>query len=179
MIASTVVIHVLGIIGLIIWLRGQEKLVKQMHVYLAITVALVSTILCLFLIHTIEIWLWAALYIGLGEFVKMDQALYFSSVTFTTLGYGDVVLSDNYKLMGGLEAVNDIILFGVSTAVAFAALRTVKPKWRWRVPGKLEMSHPGPPSPDIAHFSVPDREAGLLGRQGRASPGTCHSKYAA
>ena len=122
-ITSTVVIHVFGIICLIAWMRKQETWIKQAHPYVRITITLISTIIGLFVMHTIEIWLWAALYMYLGEFKEFGRALYFSTVTFTTLGYGDVTLSEKYRLLGSLEAVNGIILFGVSTAIAFAALR--------------------------------------------------------
>ena len=122
-ITSTVVIHVFGIICLIAWMRKQETWIRQTHPYMRIMITLITTIIGLFVIHTIEIWLWAALYMYLGEFKEFGRALYFSTVTFTTLGYGDVTLSEKYRLLGSLEAVNGIILFGVSTAIAFAALR--------------------------------------------------------
>ena len=59
----------------------------------------------------------------LGEFESLERALYFSTVTFTTLGYGDLVLNVRWQLLSGFEAVNGIILFGVSTAFVFAVMR--------------------------------------------------------
>ena len=81
------------------------------------------TIVAIFLIHTVEIWLWAVLYYWLGEFGSFERALYFSTVTFTTLGYGDITLQENWQLLSGFEAANGIILFGVSTAFVFGTIR--------------------------------------------------------
>ena len=53
----------------------------------------------------------------------MQSALYFSTVTFTTLGYGDITLQERWKLLSSFEAVNGIVLFGVSTAFVFAVLK--------------------------------------------------------
>jgi voltage-gated potassium channel Kch len=53
----------------------------------------------------------------------MERALYFSTVTFTTLGYGDITLQERWQLLSSFEAANGIILFGVSTAFVFVAIR--------------------------------------------------------
>ncbi len=53
----------------------------------------------------------------------MERSLYFSTVTFTTLGYGDITLQERWQLLSSLEAVNGIILFGVSTAFVFGVIR--------------------------------------------------------
>ncbi len=81
------------------------------------------TVLGIFMIHTFEVWLWAILYLLLGEFESLERALYFSTITFTTLGYGDIILNVRWQLLSGFEAVNGIILFGVSTAILFAVMR--------------------------------------------------------
>ncbi|WP_223789296.1 ion channel [Marinicella meishanensis] len=68
------------------------------------------------LIHVIEIVLWAWAYWRLGEFNDISLAIYFSTVTATTLGYGDLTLSAEHQLLSGFEAIGGLILFGVSTA---------------------------------------------------------------
>lgn len=73
----------------------------------------------------LQMALWAALFRLLGEFDSASAALYFSGVTFATLGYGDVVLSPEWRLLGPLEAANGILMFGVSTAVMTAAVMDV------------------------------------------------------
>ena len=60
------------------------------------------------------------LYMALGAFEEMARALYFSTVVFTTLGFGDVVQTPQWQLLSSMEASNGIILFGLSTALLFA-----------------------------------------------------------
>lgn len=69
--------------------------------------------------------IWAALFMLLGEFGDFATALYHSGVNFATLGYGDIVMSERWRLLGPLEAANGILMFGVSTAVMTAAVMDV------------------------------------------------------
>ena len=70
----------------------------------------------------LQMGLWALLFRLLGEFPDYSSALYHSAVNFTTLGYGDVVMSPRWRLLGALEAANGILMFGVSTAMMTAAV---------------------------------------------------------
>ena len=72
--------------------------------------------------HLIQIALWALVYLLCGEMAIFETAFYFSAQNYTALGYGDVVLSQRWRLLGPLEAINGLLLFGLSTAVMFAAL---------------------------------------------------------
>lgn len=80
-------------------------------------------VLWMFVAHLIEIGAWAGLYRGLDLFDSMETAYYFSSVTYTTLGYGDIVPEVHWRLLATLEAANGFILFGWTTALVFAVLR--------------------------------------------------------
>ena len=60
---------------------------------------------------------------GPGNFEAMERALYFSTVTFTTLGYGDITLLPRWQLLSAFEATNGIVLFGVSTAFVLTVLQ--------------------------------------------------------
>ena len=73
-------------------------------------------VLGLIAIHTTSAWAWAVVYLVVGEFAELSQALYFSVVTSTTLGYGDVTLSEQWQLLASFEAMGGLILFGASTA---------------------------------------------------------------
>ncbi|MDA7949666.1 MAG: potassium channel family protein [Hyphomicrobiaceae bacterium] len=123
MIGLTVVIHIGGILCTVAWLRAHFKTQTGHNSFGWAVRMFVASVLGVFLFHTVEIWLWAALYMLLGEFSDLERALYFSTVTFTTLGYGDITLSPRWQMLSGLEAANGIILFGVSTAFIFAVLR--------------------------------------------------------
>lgn len=74
-------------------------------------------------IHTVEAWGWAAIYYALGEFTEFERSLYFSVVTATTLGYGDITLSDRWQLLSTFEAMGGLLLFGASTAFLLGVMR--------------------------------------------------------
>ena len=84
-----------------------------------------AVMLLLMLGNCLQMALWAGLFMLLGEFDNFVTALYFSGVTFATLGYGDLVLSPQWRLLSALEAANGILMFGVSTAVMTAAINDV------------------------------------------------------
>jgi hypothetical protein len=67
-------------------------------------------------VHTVEIWLYAIVFLGIGAIGNFETALYFSTVTFASLGYGDIVLSPDWRLFGAIEAANGLILLAWSTA---------------------------------------------------------------
>jgi hypothetical protein len=70
----------------------------------------------------LQVAIWGALFMLLGEFDQAEAALYYSAVNFSTLGYGDIVMSERWRLLGPLESFNGILMFGVSTALMTAAL---------------------------------------------------------
>ena len=84
---------------------------------------LVLTIAFAFVAHLIEITLWAALFVICGEFKDLAGAFYHSAVNYSTLGYGDVIMSPSWKLLGPLEAADGALMFGVSTAMIFAVIQ--------------------------------------------------------
>jgi hypothetical protein len=72
--------------------------------------------------HLIQIALWAIVLLMCGELASFEQAFYCSAQNYTALGYGDIRLSQRWQLLGPLEAVNGLLLFGLSTAIMFAVL---------------------------------------------------------
>jgi hypothetical protein len=72
--------------------------------------------------HLSQIALWAAAFILCGEVSNFEQALYMSGENYTSLGYGDVLLSERWRLLGPVEAINGLLLFGLSTALLFAII---------------------------------------------------------
>ena len=90
----------------------------------------VLTISFALLAHLIEIALWAALFVMCGEFQSVATAYYHSAVNYTTLGYGDLIMTSGWKLLGPLEAADGALMFGVSTAMIFAiAQRLMRAKF--------------------------------------------------
>jgi len=91
--------------------------------------ALVSALTAwMFLAIVIEAWIWALLYL-LIPLIKalpdLATAFYFSMVTFTTLGYGDVVLTGNWRTLASIQAANGVIVFGWTTALIFVFIQRV------------------------------------------------------
>lgn len=71
----------------------------------------------------VQITLWGILFIWLGEFSELYEAVYHSAVNFASLGYGDIVMSKNWKLLGPLEAVNGVLMVGMSSAALMVILQ--------------------------------------------------------
>ncbi len=71
----------------------------------------------------LQIMLWGTLFFWLGEFTDFHQAVYHSGVNFTSLGYGDVVMSADRKLLGPLEALNGILMLGLTSAALLGILQ--------------------------------------------------------
>lgn len=83
-----------------------------------------------FVAHLTEIALWAGLFVICGEFKTFELAYYHSAVNYTTLGYGDLIMTPSWKLLGPLEAADGALMFGVSTAMIFAiAQRLMRAKF--------------------------------------------------
>ncbi len=110
--------------GLVLLSNAMPHIVRwgRLHRHgLGKTIAMVAAVFGLFLIHTVEIWTWAGAYLALGTLPNFADALYFSAVTFSTLGYGDIVLTPQWRLFGALEGASGLLLIGWSTAYLVSA----------------------------------------------------------
>lgn len=91
------------------------------------TLFLSTTVIVLIAIHLIEACAWALAFLWLGEFEGFVDALYFSVITATTLGYGDITLSATWRLLSVFEAMTGLLLFGASTACLFQLMTKTLP----------------------------------------------------
>ncbi len=89
------------------------------------TLKLAAFVLWLFLATIAEVWTWAMLYSDSARSIPLEKAVYFSTVTFTTLGFGDITLGEEWRLLSSFEAANGLLMFGWSTALVFAAVQWV------------------------------------------------------
>ena len=88
--------------------------------------ALIGVVMVLLLFgNFLQIGVWALVFVQLGEFSSLIAAFYHSAVNFSTLGYGDVVMSEERRLLGPLEAINGVMMIGVSTATLMAAFQDI------------------------------------------------------
>ena len=86
---------------------------------------LLVSMLAMMVGNFIQITLWGILFLLLGEFKELYEAVYHSAVNFASLGYGDFVMSQNRKLLGPLEAVNGVIMLGMTSAALMVILQQV------------------------------------------------------
>lgn len=125
MVTITVLIHLAGLSGLLETMvrrrqpRAGRSFVRQSS---AILVAAFG----LFALHTVEIWIYAFLYVFLHAFGTFEEALYFSTVTYSTIGYGDLTLPLAWRILGAIEGANGLLLLGWSTAFFVSIVDEIK-----------------------------------------------------
>lgn len=120
MVLVTVVVHLVGLAILMRVLRSHHRLVRPVRI-MPLTILLVAAV-GIFAIHTIEIWLYAALYVQLGATAGFEESLYFSTVTYASIGYGDVLLPQAWRILGAIEGATGVIMLGWSTAFLVSLL---------------------------------------------------------
>lgn len=89
---------------------------------------LISTALFLLILNFIEAIIWGFVYYilpGITEFETLEKAVYFSLVTFTTLGYGEITISSSNRILAGFEAMNGVLLLGWSTTMMFSVMQFI------------------------------------------------------
>lgn len=120
----TVAIHLTGLGFLVRILRTHHRLVRPLK-SAPIAILLVATA-TIFAIHSMEIWLYALLYVMLGAIGTFETALYFSTVTYSSVGYGDVLLGEKWRILGAIEGATGLIMIGLSTAFLVSLLAQLK-----------------------------------------------------
>lgn len=126
MISLTVVIHTFGLMGVthvMSWVTDRIRL----HGHRSRMLAMNTLVIGVFAVLTAEVWLWAASFTLIGVVDDFETALYFSTITFSTVGYGDVVPHPEWRMLAALEGVNGFLLIGWSTAYLIAAGMRVGP----------------------------------------------------
>jgi hypothetical protein len=119
----TILIHSVVVIVVVNLVR-MEKRGGRVGKSLWFDIAIVVRAIALALVaHLIEMAVWAVLFVMCGEFADFATAYYHSAVNYTTLGYGDIVMSASWRLLGPLEAANGVLLFGVTTAMVFTIMQ--------------------------------------------------------
>lgn len=132
MVVLTVVIHFIGLLALLRILRYRGHRFRAQESVFGQCVLILIVVLGIFAVHTLEVWLYALSFLGIGAIDNFESALYFSTVTFASLGYGDIVLSSDWRLFGAIEAVNGLILLAWSTAFLISLmsrLRSLEHDW--------------------------------------------------
>jgi voltage-gated potassium channel Kch len=120
--SCTILIHATAMTGIVRFVRRERRL-KHAGVHLWEDVLVVAAVAFVALAaHMLEIAVWAGLFERCREFTNFASAFYSSAENYTTLGYGDVVMSAPWKLLGPLEAADGMLMFGITTAMIFAVI---------------------------------------------------------
>jgi len=122
-ILCTIFIHALPLSATVDFVRRERRLGRVGRSFWHDLPIIVLAILATLTAHLLEIALWAVVFLLCGEFRDFGTAYYHSAVNYTTLGYGDLIMSPRWKLLGPLEAANGMLLFGVTTAMVFALIQ--------------------------------------------------------
>src|SRR5215469_12887839 len=121
-IVCTILIHLLPLHAVINLVRREKRLSHlgrsfRIDIGIFMRVVLYATVA-----HLIEVAFWAVLFMICGEFPDFGTAFYHSAVNYTSLGYGDVIMTPSWRLLGPLETANGMLLFGLTTAMIFAVM---------------------------------------------------------
>ena len=121
--AFCVVIHATGLTAAFTWMKGKSVAIEG-RFWLA-TGTLICVVSWTVLMHLLQIAVWAFFYAWKHGMPDLQSAFYFSAVTYTTTGYGDLVLPKAWRLVGGVEALTGILMCGLSTGLFFAVFAKV------------------------------------------------------
>ena len=116
MVVVTVLIHGAGITALALGLRVEFEAGEEDHHFsLKRAVVILIVVLALFTLHGIEVWLYAALFLLIVAIPTLE-AVYFSTITYASIGFGDAEMARSWRLVGAIEGINGVLLLGWSTA---------------------------------------------------------------
>jgi hypothetical protein len=121
LVSLSVAMHAFGSVAVIRLVRRHhmEPRLRALHRPVG---GLVAGFLCIFLLHVVEVSLWAGVYLAVRAFDSFEEALYFSMVSFTTLGFGDLVLPAQWRILGASEGMLGLVLLGWSTGLVLVLL---------------------------------------------------------
>jgi hypothetical protein len=129
LLAACVIVQSLGTLAMIHWLARVRQVFESSYVVRRVGL-LLGVFTFIVLLHLIQITLWAAVFWREVELPTLEKAVYFSTTTYTPVGFGDVVLGPGWRVLAGIEGLTGIILVGWSTAFVFAIVDRMYEHWR-------------------------------------------------
>jgi uncharacterized membrane protein len=124
-VVACVVIHITGMASLTTQLIRRRTRIQQNPSLIRTSLILIMVFGIVTLLHLVEMSIWAVFYYSRNLFENFETSFYFSLKTYTTVGYGDILLPEGWRLFGGVEALSGVLLCGVSTAFIFAILNAL------------------------------------------------------
>lgn len=124
LIVVTSIVHLAATkISLVIIHRSKTFSLKKQKIWNLVWLDII--VIMMILASIVEAMIWGGFYVWFGAIEQFEEALYFSIVTYTTLGYGDITLNADWRLLSSLEAASGIIFFGWSTAIVISAFQDI------------------------------------------------------
>jgi hypothetical protein len=120
--SCNIVIHAL-VMATVVWVTRMVSGRWQLHPWLFLIVVMIAAVAILMMAHTAEVVVWSLAYAVVDAAPAGTDLMYFAFVNYTTLGYGDALPVEAWRLLGPMTAMNGVLLFGWSTAVIFEVLR--------------------------------------------------------
>jgi voltage-gated potassium channel len=139
-------LHVAGILLMAEWLLQHRQYFERSGARIHVSFLMIMLFSGIMLLHVAEAGLWAVFYYSRALFPDFETSLYFSVVSYAAIGYGDVLLPRNWRLLGAIEGVSGLLLCGISTAFIFAVMnamfkaRMQQQESRWRSTLKLHQT---------------------------------------
>ncbi len=120
---ATMAIQIAAVVAMLNYLYGFVSAAEKIHGGIGVKTYAISMIMSmLFLGHLVQVDIWAMLFMRLGEFSDFATAFYHSMVNFSSLGYGDIVMSERWRLLGAIEASNGVLMFGLSAGTLLSIM---------------------------------------------------------
>ena len=129
LLATCVIVQSVGMLVLIHWLARVRRVLESPSTPRRVAL-LLRLFLGIVLLHLIQVGLWAVVFWRAQELPNLETALYFSLATYTTIGFGDVVVGPGWRVLAGIEGLTGILLVGWSTAFVFAVVNRTYEHWR-------------------------------------------------
>jgi len=129
LLATCVIVQSVGMLVLIHWLARVRRVLESPSTPRRVAL-LLRLFLGIVLLHLIQVGLWAVVFWRAQELPNLETALYFSLATYTTIGFGDVVVGPGWRVLAGIEGLTGILLVGWSTAFVFAVVNRMYEHWR-------------------------------------------------
>jgi len=124
-VAVCLVLHVVSIVTMADWLLDQREKGAYKLRGVGYILLLIGTFSLLIVLHVIETAIWGTFYYSRGLFPDFETSLYFSITSYTTIGFGDVVMPRAWRMLGGIEGICGVLLCGLSTAFVFAIVNAL------------------------------------------------------
>ena len=121
-VSACLLLHVAALLFMAEWLLQRREYLERSSVRMRYAILMILLFSGIMFLHIIETSMWAVFYYTRALFADFETCLYFSLTSYTTIGYGDVLLPQRWRLLGAIEGVTGVLLCGISTAFFFAVM---------------------------------------------------------